>query len=106
MTASIGKDRGGRGSIDMMPPPISVDAQARAFRTPCMIASSLHHGYRFPHAIATAPGGNGPVRRKRIDKALADLGEHPWRGERSAVTPVLQVRGVVEPPYLFSVEAL
>ena len=29
----------------------------------------------------------------RIDKALADLGERPWRGERPVIVPVLAVRG-------------
>ncbi|MFI5012391.1 MAG: DUF2066 domain-containing protein [Hyphomicrobiales bacterium] len=43
--------------------------------------------------------------RERIDKALAALGERPWRGERAMVVPVLRVRGVVGPPYLFSAEA-
>jgi hypothetical protein len=41
----------------------------------------------------------------RIDKALADLGEHPWRGERPVVVPVLTVRGVTGRSYLLSAES-
>ncbi len=40
----------------------------------------------------------------RIDKALADLGEQPWRGERPAVVPVLTVRGFTA-SYLLSAES-
>lgn len=40
----------------------------------------------------------------KIDLALADLGEHPWRGERPVVVPAIVVRGYV-PPYLLSAEA-
>jgi uncharacterized protein len=40
---------------------------------------------------------------ERIDKALAELGEQPWRGERPVVVPVLVVRGVAA-PYLLSAE--
>jgi uncharacterized protein len=39
-----------------------------------------------------------------IDKALADLGEHPWRGTRPVVVPVLTVRRV-RTSYLLSAEA-
>lgn len=39
----------------------------------------------------------------RIDKALADLGERPWRGTRPVVVPVLAVRGVTA-SYLLSAE--
>jgi uncharacterized protein len=39
----------------------------------------------------------------RIDQALADLGEQPWRGERPVVVPVLVVHGF-KPPYLLSAE--
>ncbi len=44
----------------------------------------------------------------RIDKALAELGEQPWRGERPVVVPVLAVRGFAPPytrTYLLSAEA-
>ncbi|HKV44007.1 MAG TPA: DUF2066 domain-containing protein [bacterium] len=40
----------------------------------------------------------------RIDKALADLGERPWRGERPVVVPVLTVRGFTA-SYLLSAES-
>jgi hypothetical protein len=40
----------------------------------------------------------------RIDKALADLGEQPWRGERPVVVPVLTVRGFTA-SYLLSAES-
>ncbi len=40
----------------------------------------------------------------RIDKALADLGEQPWRGERPAVVPALTVRGFTA-SYLLSAES-
>lgn len=40
---------------------------------------------------------------KRIDKALADFGERPWRGDRPVVVPVLSVRGF-KAPYLLSAE--
>jgi hypothetical protein len=40
----------------------------------------------------------------RIDKALADLGEHPWRGMRPVVVPVLTVRGFTA-SYLLSAES-
>ena len=39
----------------------------------------------------------------RIDKALADLGERPWRGTRPVVVPVLAVRGFTA-SYLLSAE--
>jgi uncharacterized protein len=39
----------------------------------------------------------------RIDQALADLGEHPWRGERPVVVPVLSMRGFGA-PFLLSAE--
>ena len=39
----------------------------------------------------------------RIDKALAALGEHPWRGARPVIVPVLTVRGV-STSYLLSAE--
>ncbi|HLW61089.1 MAG TPA: DUF2066 domain-containing protein [bacterium] len=39
----------------------------------------------------------------RIDKALANLGEHPWRGARPVVVPVLAVRGFTA-SYLLSAE--
>jgi len=39
----------------------------------------------------------------RIDKALADLGERPWRGTRPVVVPALAVR-VVTASYLLSAE--
>ena len=38
-----------------------------------------------------------------IDKALADLGERPWRGTRPVVVPVLAVRGFAS-SYLLSAE--
>ncbi len=40
----------------------------------------------------------------RIDKALADLGERPWRGTRPVVVPVLVVRGITA-AYLLSAES-
>lgn len=40
----------------------------------------------------------------RIDKALADLGEQPWRGTRPVVVPVLAVRGFGA-SYLLSAES-
>ena len=39
----------------------------------------------------------------KVDKALADLGERPWRGRRPVVVPVLAVRGFGA-PYLLSAE--
>src|SRR5260221_903811 len=46
-----------------------------------------------------------PVRfdPKRIDAALAELGEQPWRGKRPVVVPVLTVRGFAA-TYLLSAE--
>jgi uncharacterized protein len=41
----------------------------------------------------------------RIDKALADLGERPWRGKRPVVVPVLTVRGFTGASYLLSAES-
>jgi len=41
----------------------------------------------------------------RIDKALADLGEQPWRGERPVVVPVLTVRGFTGTFYRLSAES-
>jgi hypothetical protein len=41
----------------------------------------------------------------RIDKALADLGEQPWRGVRPVVAPVLAVRGFTGASYLLSAES-
>ncbi len=41
----------------------------------------------------------------RIDKALADLGERPWRGTRPIVVPVLAVRGINGAAYLLSAES-
>jgi hypothetical protein len=40
---------------------------------------------------------------KRIDEALAELGERPWRGERPVIVPVLAVRGFAA-TYLLSAE--
>jgi hypothetical protein len=40
---------------------------------------------------------------KRIDEALAQLGERPWRGERPVIVPVLAVRGFAA-TYLLSAE--
>lgn len=40
----------------------------------------------------------------RIDKALADLGEHPWRGERPTVIPIVLVHGWKPPAYLLDLE--
>jgi hypothetical protein len=40
---------------------------------------------------------------KRIDAALAELGERPWRGERPVILPVLAVRGFAA-TYLLSAE--
>src|SRR5260370_22512358 len=40
---------------------------------------------------------------KRIDEALAKLGEQPWRGKRPVVVPVLTVRGFAA-TYLLSAE--
>jgi hypothetical protein len=40
----------------------------------------------------------------RIDKALTDLGERPWRGNRPVVVPVLTVRGFTGASYLLSAE--
>ncbi|HLJ60735.1 MAG TPA: DUF2066 domain-containing protein [bacterium] len=39
-----------------------------------------------------------------IDKALADLGEQPWRGQRPVIMPVLMVRGYTA-AYLLSAES-
>ncbi len=41
----------------------------------------------------------------RIDKALADLGEKPWRGKRPVVVPVLTVRGFTGASYRLSAES-
>jgi hypothetical protein len=41
----------------------------------------------------------------RIDKALTDLGEQPWRGKRPVVVPVLTVRGFTGASYLLSAES-
>ena len=41
----------------------------------------------------------------RIDALLAALGDHPWRGERPAVVPVLLVHGRKPPPYLLTADA-
>jgi uncharacterized protein len=41
---------------------------------------------------------------RRIDKALADLGEHPWPGARPVVVPVLRVRGF-SASYMLSAES-
>jgi uncharacterized protein len=41
----------------------------------------------------------------RIDKALADLDERPWRGKRPVVVPVLTVRGFSGASYLLSAES-
>ena len=41
----------------------------------------------------------------RIDKALADLGERPWRGKRPVVVPVLTVRGFNGVSHLLSAES-
>jgi hypothetical protein len=41
----------------------------------------------------------------RIDKALADLGEKPWRGTRPVVVPVLTVRGFSGASYLLSAKS-
>lgn len=41
----------------------------------------------------------------RIDKALANLGERPWRGKRPVVVPVLTVRGFTGASYLLSAES-
>jgi hypothetical protein len=40
----------------------------------------------------------------KIDAALAQLGEKPWRGERPIVVPVLPVHGRKLPPYWLSAE--
>jgi hypothetical protein len=40
----------------------------------------------------------------RLDLALAELGEKPWRGERPTVLPVIAVRGL-KASYLLSAEA-
>ncbi len=53
--------------------------------------------YDRPHDLTVRFDPNG------IDKELAELGEHPWRGERPVVVPVLVVHGVVA-PYLLSAE--
>lgn len=42
---------------------------------------------------------------EKIDALLATLGDHPWRGERPVVMPVLLVHGRKPPPYLLSAEA-
>jgi hypothetical protein len=41
----------------------------------------------------------------RIDKALADLGERPWRGVRPVVVPLLTLRGFTGASYLLSAES-
>lgn len=40
----------------------------------------------------------------KIDAALAQLGETPWRGDRPVVVPVLLVHGPKPPPYLLTTE--
>jgi uncharacterized protein len=40
----------------------------------------------------------------QIDRALAELGERPWRGERPVVVPVLSMRGFAA-PYLLSADS-
>lgn len=40
----------------------------------------------------------------KIDAALAELGDQPWRGERPVVVPVLLVHGRKPPPYVLSGE--
>jgi uncharacterized protein len=42
---------------------------------------------------------------ERIDKALAELGERPWRGKRPVVVPVLTVRGFTGASYLLTAES-
>lgn len=42
---------------------------------------------------------------KKIDTALATLGDKPWRGARPVVVPMLVVRGRKPPPYLLTAEA-
>ncbi|MGA8401434.1 MAG: DUF2066 domain-containing protein [Stellaceae bacterium] len=41
----------------------------------------------------------------KIDALLATLDDHPWRGERPAVVPVLLVHGRKPPPYLLTADA-
>jgi hypothetical protein len=41
----------------------------------------------------------------KIDALLATLGDHPWRGERPVVVPVLAVHGRKPPGYLLTAEA-
>jgi hypothetical protein len=40
----------------------------------------------------------------KLDAALAELGDRPWRGERPAVVPVLLIRGRKPPPYVLTAE--
>jgi uncharacterized protein len=40
----------------------------------------------------------------RIDQALADLGEQPWRGERPVMVPVIRVHGF-KPAFLLDAES-
>jgi hypothetical protein len=40
----------------------------------------------------------------KIDALLARFGEHPWRGARPIILPVLLVRGPKPPPYVLSAE--
>jgi uncharacterized protein len=40
----------------------------------------------------------------KIDAALAQLGDKPWRGTRPVIIPVLQVHGRKPPPYRLSAE--
>jgi hypothetical protein len=42
---------------------------------------------------------------ERIDAALVELGETPWRGARPAILPVLSVRGFDGASYLLSAES-
>lgn len=67
------------------------DALVASFDYEDLDAAVKHHDdqgtYDRPFALTVRfdPG--------RIDKALADLGERPWRGERPVIVPVLTVRG-------------
>jgi uncharacterized protein len=40
----------------------------------------------------------------RIDAALAQLGDRPWRGTRPVIVPVLRVHDRKSPPYMLSAE--
>jgi hypothetical protein len=42
---------------------------------------------------------------ERIDAALAQLGEKPWRGPRPVVVPVLLVHSRRPPPYVLSIQS-